>query len=488
MDRVSLGRRIALARSAAKLSQGQLADRAGLDRSAVSRVETGDRRIGALELAKVATVLARPITYFLADPVPAVVSRRSAPATDRSSDFLDIEIESFAIDIRLLHSHGYLGRPAGLMPADSGIRTPRNHDEAEQIARKVREHLGLGDGPLDDLDRYCDLLGLHTLTLPLGEGVDGGCSEVVENEHAVTVVNASTKVRQRMTLAHELGHWLTGDSFDNGAEDVEPMMNSFAIHFLAPRSGVSRVWNQYKSRGDWEALVAVAATYQISWSAAVNQARNLDLVTEFERKSHLARKPTLRDVADLGLTWGEMGGETRLSPAIAAACDRAAEAGLIPTDRVDAILRGTRPSLSRAPLSLAAQYVFAADEVAATSTSQSADTPTSDALEQQARKRMLAEIPMLPDDAVVRATASSSLLVIDSGDRSLVPAFQFDESMTLRPIAAEINAALGARADPWGALAWWTGPAGNNLLRAELAGDEGGSKVLRAILDETVRT
>lgn len=56
---------------------------------------------------------------------------------------------------------------------------------------------------------------------------------------AGAVVNGDTDSgRRRMTLAHELGHWLCGDAYDVWArDDRERMLNSFAIHFLAPRAG-----------------------------------------------------------------------------------------------------------------------------------------------------------------------------------------------------------------------------------------------------------
>lgn len=80
--------------------------------------------------------------------------------------------------------------------------------------------------------------------------------------------------RRRMTLAHELGHWLCGDAYDAVAgTDSERMIFSFAIHFLAPRSGVVRAWN---SRADWsnrDRALAVGAAYHLSWSATVVRPR-----------------------------------------------------------------------------------------------------------------------------------------------------------------------------------------------------------------------
>ena len=92
---------------------------------------------------------------------------------------------------------------------------------------------------------------------------DGGCVEVTDDVEsiAVAVVNGDmgSGSPRRITLAHELGHWLCGDAYDAMAgADCERMLFSFAIHFLAPRSGVTRVWNEHHERSNRDRALAVS--------------------------------------------------------------------------------------------------------------------------------------------------------------------------------------------------------------------------------------
>ena len=54
---VAIGGRIRALRRAAKLSQEELAARAGLDRAYYGRIERGERNVAALNLMKIAEVL-----------------------------------------------------------------------------------------------------------------------------------------------------------------------------------------------------------------------------------------------------------------------------------------------------------------------------------------------------------------------------------------------------------------------------------------------
>jgi len=94
------GERIARARKAANFTQNDLASFIGLDRTAVTKIENGSRRIDSLELARISEVLRRSVSWFLMTPSPAVISRREA----REGMELDADVllESLAADVEQL--------------------------------------------------------------------------------------------------------------------------------------------------------------------------------------------------------------------------------------------------------------------------------------------------------------------------------------------------------------------------------------------------
>jgi transcriptional regulator with XRE-family HTH domain len=62
-----LGRRIAEARSDCGMTQADLAASVGLERTALVRVEAGERKVSAAELVALAEVMDRPIDWFFTD-------------------------------------------------------------------------------------------------------------------------------------------------------------------------------------------------------------------------------------------------------------------------------------------------------------------------------------------------------------------------------------------------------------------------------------
>lgn len=304
MDMKDLGERIIRARDLAGQSQVALGNSVGLNRSAISRLEKGERKVSVPELVLIAQALGRPLSFFVSEPVPAVVSRRQdSEHAHGTSGLLDEELRSFSSDV-----HGLLGIGV-LVGADRNaisFRVPRTHQEAEQSATDVRSRAGLTIEPIEDVGRFCESLGLVTFSASLTEaGPDGGCVEVGEdgNQIGVAVINGDAKPgRRRMTLAHELGHWLTGDAYDHAASrSSEQMLSSFAIHLLAPRGGIARVW---EGRSNWttrQRAIAVGARFRLSWSATVGQLRNLGRITQEEHTLLSQNVPTTGEFARLDL-------------------------------------------------------------------------------------------------------------------------------------------------------------------------------------------
>jgi transcriptional regulator with XRE-family HTH domain len=64
VDRQKLGARLREAREYLGLSQDEVAKYLGIPRTALSHIESGQRRIDALELKKLAQLYRRPVVYF----------------------------------------------------------------------------------------------------------------------------------------------------------------------------------------------------------------------------------------------------------------------------------------------------------------------------------------------------------------------------------------------------------------------------------------
>jgi Zn-dependent peptidase ImmA (M78 family)/transcriptional regulator with XRE-family HTH domain len=299
-----LGRRIAEARRALGWTQGQLAERAGLTQTAVSRIETGSRAVGSLELAELAELLGVSVIDLLQAglrPMLAIAARlgrfREPGAVDRSLKRAET----------LTGLDELLGSVLGAAPSEpapprlGGVGRGPAVDQGRRLAGEVRRALRLGDGPIV---RFPELLEerfrLDVDFSPLPEAVDGLCVSV--GARALILVGSSKpSSRQRFTLAHELAHYLVDDLDPLYVDErgvrarsvTEMRANAFAAHLLMPEPGVRAAIQG--TADDAERAVRVALAFGTSVSAAAYQLGNLGLLPEAvrERLIDAGAKPLL---------------------------------------------------------------------------------------------------------------------------------------------------------------------------------------------------
>ena len=296
-----LGSRILLAREDSGWTQAELAEKVGLERTAITKIEKGDRKVSATELVRLATSLDKPIDWFVTESPQAVVSRRSDP-TAEGSELLDRTLEALARDVV------FLEKEETLPPIDRPTMSlPDDFEAAEAAAGVARSWMEAADGPLLDLQRKSEALGLLVFCLDVGR--DGGDAAYVAVERwGVAVVNgACDPGRRRFNAAHELGHYLFDDAYSpeisigQAGTASERMINAFVAHLLLPRSAVSQTWVEFESHR--LAAVAVATRFRTSWTTVCGQLKNLELISETERQDLIAQPPTSADSIELGERW-----------------------------------------------------------------------------------------------------------------------------------------------------------------------------------------
>ncbi len=279
--------------------QADLAARIGLERTALVRIESGERKVSATELVAIAGALDRPVDWFFTESPAAVVSRRRDPAVGGFSRTLDRALENAARDVAFLEDRLLL--PSAKRPVH---KAPESYEDAERLARSVRAEAGQPDGPLLDLQSVAESLGLLGFSLALGPDA-GDAAYVQVGSFGVAVINGTTDPgRRRFSLAHELGHHLTGDAYEPsprlGTSDTERMFNAFAAHLLMPRSSVLNIWNEFTARSPRLAAIAVAVRFSVSWTAACNQLRDLGLIDSRNRERLLGDDLRRGELFELG--------------------------------------------------------------------------------------------------------------------------------------------------------------------------------------------
>lgn len=169
--------------------------------------------------------------------------------------------------------------------------TGKDANTGAKRARELRTALGLPAGePLPCvLTAVEGDLGLPVAIAALPEAIAGCCW--LDGDRVVLWVNGEqVAVRQRFTLAHELGHVRCGhgahlavDTFQTLAgkttDSSEIQANAFAAELLAPADGVRAMVGGEPTLED---VVLVAAHYRISMIAALIRLSSLGLTTRAE--------------------------------------------------------------------------------------------------------------------------------------------------------------------------------------------------------------
>jgi len=299
-----LGARIRDARLAHGLSQETLAGKLGMDRSALARVEGGDRRVTALELFAVGEVLGLPLSFFVHESPAAMTSRRAvldedAQRFDRERFRLDAFLESHLRDAEDLRTWGFI-EPVASAPRGSDASA----EAVRELAADARRAMDVPSGPLPPLAEAAEAVGLHLLVVDMD--VDGASLTPAIGFGVAVIGGRPAPGRRRFTAAHEIGHHLLGDEYQSDVgvatsrSERERLIDAFATELLLPTDDVIRSWATFP--GDARAkLLRLAADYRVSWSVAVRAAREAQVLPAEDASRLRHATPQLGDfVAVLG--------------------------------------------------------------------------------------------------------------------------------------------------------------------------------------------
>ncbi|MFB4289050.1 helix-turn-helix domain-containing protein [Nonomuraea sp. ATR24] len=339
-----IGERVRECRVAADMSQEQLASALKLDRTMIAKIERGVRRVDALELSRLSTVLRVPLNYFLTPP-PQVVSRRTELAEDTATDAarqsfgMEIALSTWLDDIRQLVELGEYAPPRGEKYPEA-IEDVRS---ARRAAHWVRARLALETGPINSLMSVCERLGqLVAVVEAPGDG-----ASLIDGDLAVAVVSkAGEPGRRRSTAAHELGHMIIGDEYSSdmgihaSRDEREAIIDAFSAELLLPVEAFGTV-TRSDGRATREDLVVLAARFRTSWSLTVRQAVEAQAIDRGAAKEMRRRNPTRAELMEaVGWTPQPDLETVRVPPGYAHAVVESYKKSLITAHRAVELMRG----------------------------------------------------------------------------------------------------------------------------------------------------
>ena len=270
--------RIIEARMQKGLTQTQLAQSLGLERSVLAKIESGQRKVNALELAGIARELGRRLEWFVLPRLAGIPQHRGATTPEWVSSEIDVVLEQSLADVALLVELGHLQVPA----RPEIFERPDSSANAEALAGRARQLCGIGpEAPADALTTAAWAIGLVPFAESLGGGADAASTS--SDTWGIAVINSANAVgRRRLALAHELCHYLVNDGYvedfrvdpPTSEDQHEARMDRFARAFLLPAAAVREHWSRLSVDGVRRAAVMLASTFRVDMSTLARRLHN----------------------------------------------------------------------------------------------------------------------------------------------------------------------------------------------------------------------
>lgn len=224
----------------------------GVTRQTIASWESGETSPTLAQLFRLAQAMAVPVEALLGEPTNddgAILFRADDPAA--------LAPELRAAVARKVADYAEMERLAGETPALPPAYPVKgyNPDQIEAIAGRVRDWLGIDEGPLSDVS-LLETVGIKVSFQDLPDSVSG-FSAINDAWGAAIIVNRRHPgERQIFTLLHELGHVIlhrkefnTTHEASRGERDPrEKAANHFAGAVLLPASILVRELRVWKER------------------------------------------------------------------------------------------------------------------------------------------------------------------------------------------------------------------------------------------------
>ncbi|WP_342152291.1 ImmA/IrrE family metallo-endopeptidase [Methylorubrum sp. SB2] len=282
--------RLSEARVAVATSRADLARQLGITGQAIAYYEAGDRRPDMDVLLKIADILNQPVSFFL-KPTKSIEGVRGAryfrsvgPKTNKVNAALEAKTKWLWELLQFIMRHVKLPTPNIPLIDERYDIDSLSFEDVEEIARCVRRHWSLGDGPIANMIALLETHGIIVSRFTMGsEKIDAFSCWIEGRPYILLGSDKSSCARSRFDAAHELGHivlhrHITQEDVEAKSirDRIEREANWFAGAFLLPKESILAEF--YSTRTAH--LIGLKKRWRVSMQAIAHRCKNLGVLDE----------------------------------------------------------------------------------------------------------------------------------------------------------------------------------------------------------------
>lgn len=279
----------------------ELADETGISKQSLS-LYANDGNVPPFDnVIKIARALDFPTDFFMSEDLCTASTgntyfRSQASATKKSRNAQKIKLEYVSKMYEVILN--YMNVPELNIPDTSAINIPNDIanvdseqaiNEIEKLAKMVREHWDLGNGPIDNLQYALQSNGIIVTGFrDVDTDIDAFSQQITIDGKVVYIIalaiGSKPIERLRFDMAHELGHILmhmwVEDNEDISKDEFnarEKQANMFASALLLPKETFSKSVSAYPTNIDY--YLALKKKWKVSMQAMMYRARQLDIIS-----------------------------------------------------------------------------------------------------------------------------------------------------------------------------------------------------------------
>ena len=249
---------------------------------AIGKYERDESMASSRVLIALADALSVPVGYLVGDQEMALESVEFRKKITGRSEEAQVEAKVLHLLERYLMVEEFLGLTSinWDKPREAPYPVVSDPGEADRAARSLRSYWGLGLDPIPNLVEVMEEHGIKVLSCALGkiDGLTARVRRAGSTPVPVLVVNDSDwGERQRVTMAHELGHLVLEVA---PKVDAERAAFRFAGAFLMPAEALWAAMGKRRSSIGWEELFDLKQLFGVSVQALTYRCKDLGIFSE----------------------------------------------------------------------------------------------------------------------------------------------------------------------------------------------------------------